>query len=292
MATLSRYRLSRAVGRQISPRGRRVVAPSRSAGRSARGALLAFAATLFAASETRADPDGPAGRSIELTFLTEQRPPKSFVSAAGGTIVGRNADLLREMTDRLGWNVAFKSEAWSRSYALAMSRPDTCVFSAARIAGREAAFQWVGPLDWSNFAVVAPADSGIELGSLEDARPYRIGVYTQDARELMLRKLGGYKLDVATIDTLNARKLFAGRIDLWFTDLSSMHEAQRREGIALKPVLVLDPEALYLACNRATPDWAIRAMNETLVALENEGARKRIQSKYLKRPLPGSPAAR
>lgn len=202
-----------------------------------------------------------------LIFMTEDRPPNNFRDPKTGEIVGTSVDTLRAIVAELGWRVEFKLETWSRSYAVALTEPKTCVFSTARIAGRDPLFKWVGPFDTVTFAMAAMKDRGITLMTIDDARPYRIGVYTQDARELMLRQTGGFRLDATSTGQLNARKLQEGRIDLWFTDVEAFGTMDPAERADMELVLRLPPRPLYLACNSSFPDKTIAMMNMTLVDL-------------------------
>ena len=213
-------------------------------------ALLAFGVAASPVSawaeEVKRPTDEAAGRL--LTFMTEHRPYNNYLDPDSEELVGTSVDIMKAMLGRLGWRVDFEVEAWSRSYALALTRPNTCVFSAVRVAGRDAQFKWVGPFDHSHFIMVARAGSGIQLESIEDARPYRIGVYTQDVKEIILHRLGGFdQIDTASSDFLNSRKLTEGRIDLWFTNVETFNYL---DSIARKKMVVVlrhEPLPPYLA---------------------------------------------
>ena len=161
-------------------------------------------------------------------------------------------------------NATFKLAPWSRSYAMALTTPETCVFSTVRNSQREPLFKWVGPIDRTTFVMVARKESGLALQTLDDARPYRIGVFTQDVRELTLRNLGGFKIDTASEDALNARKLIEGRIDLWYTDLEALQQEEPEQRAKMEIVLREPAVKLYLACNKEVEDAAIEALNAVL----------------------------
>ncbi|MEM9724464.1 MAG: ABC transporter substrate-binding protein [Pseudomonadota bacterium] len=213
--------------------------------------------------------------------MTEQRRPNNFRGPGPGEVIGPHTDLLREMLAMLDWDVEIRLAQWSRSYNLALSRPRTCVFSTLRTEDREILFKWVGPIGSTTLALIAKRDGDVpEIDDLEAARPYVIGVYTADAREIMLRNRGGYRLDVATDDLLNALKLDAGRIDLWFTDLETLAQVEPALRAKLEVALRLTGEALYLACNTRVSDMAIDQMNAALDTLKAAGADRRIWASY------------
>lgn len=202
-----------------------------------------------------------------LNLMTEHRPPNNYIDPETGQMVGSSTLILRAVLDKSGLSAEFKLAPWSRSYATALTQANTCVYSTVRNASREAQFKWVGPLDRTYFFVVARKGSGITLDSLDDARPYRFGVLTQDVREVDLRKRGGYKIDPVSDDLLNVRKLLNDRIDLWFTDLETLERVEDPERSQMEVVLRMRPKPLYLACNIKVPDEIISAMNKALAEL-------------------------
>ena len=226
-------------------------------------ALLLFGQGAASAQPTaaqKAASDAPA-----LTFMTEHRPPNNYLDPETGEVVGLNAEILRKTLARAGLQARFELAQWSRSYAMALTSPNTCVFSTVRNAKREALFKWVGPFGKTVFAMVARKGSGIVLKAVEDARPYRIGVFTQDVREVNLRHLGGFIIDAVPEDLFNARKLLEKRIDLWFTDLETLEEeVPPKQRAQMEIVLQLAPEELYLACNKSVSDAQVGAMNQAL----------------------------
>lgn len=199
--------------------------------------------------------------------MTENHPPSVTVDPGTGDVGGPFTLRLRGAMQRLGWPVEFRAAPWSRAYAMALMEPGVCVYGTVRTAQREATFKWVGPIDQSQFVMVARRGSMIKLDDLEAARGYRIGVYAQDVREQMLRRMGGYRLDTTPERGLNARKLVEGRIDLWFTDVKTLDHFKSRFPGMLEAVLLLPANELFLACNVGFSDARIAAMNEAVRAV-------------------------
>ena len=231
-------------------------------------AIAAAAAAAMSGTATAQNGADQAGDAPKLTLMTEHRPPNNYQDPESREVAGRNAEILREAFDRAGLQAEFFLARWSRSYGRALMEPNTCVFSTVRNALREPHFKWVGPIDQTVFVLMARKGEGIDLRSLDDARAYRIGVFTQDVREMMLRHRGGFDIDVAPEDQLNARKLVEGRIDLWFTDTDALTEVGARDRAKMTVALQLEGQDLYLACNLGVADKIIDKLNVALRTMD------------------------
>jgi polar amino acid transport system substrate-binding protein len=200
----------------------------------------------------------------------------------GGRIVGIGTDKVREIMARAGISYTIALLPWKRAYTAALERADACVFSTTRTPEREPLFKWVGPTDEAQWVLMARIGSGIRLGSLDDARRYRIGTYNGDARDHFLRERG-FTVDPAPNDMLNPTKLLMGRIDLWAASWrrggNSVLE-QNGWGQKIEPVLTFNRIQVFLACNRAVPDALIARMNAAFDAMGRDGTLRRIERKY------------
>ncbi|MES2152569.1 MAG: ABC transporter substrate-binding protein [Pseudomonadota bacterium] len=214
-----------------------------------------------------------------LRLLTEDRAPTNMIDH--GQVVGTATDRLRAIMARTGTANSIEVLPWQRAYTLAQTQADTCVFSAARSATREADFQWVGPVTTAQVVLYGKPGREFKLRTLDDARPFRIGSYIGDSFGASLRLLG-YKVDAAPNDALNATKLSLNRIDLWIGNPASMKRFGAR---AIAPVLVLKPVELYLACNLAVPKGLINRLNSAAHAMQRDGSAMAIEKQYANAPL-------
>lgn len=205
-----------------------------------------------------------------LRITTEYNPPFNFQQ--GSRITGIATDILLEMGRRSGVQMEIEILPWARAYQSALHTPDTCVYSTVRMPEREHSFAWIGPLATNKWALFARSDFNRHLGSIEDARPYRIGGVTQDAKVLYLKSLGFSNVDMVGDDRLNAGKLIAGRIDLWITGLYKEKGADpANNGKRIKPVLVVREVDYYLACNPKTSKATLFALERAFKSLQKEG---------------------
>jgi polar amino acid transport system substrate-binding protein len=214
-----------------------------------------------------------------LHLTTEASAPYSMQD--GDRVTGIGTDMVREVLDRSG--IAYRIEVlpWKRAYTEALERSDGCVYSTTRTPEREPLFKWIGPIGEADWVLMARADRKLNLQTLDDARPYRIGTYNGDARDVYLRERG-FHVDPAPNDLTNPRKLMLGRIDLWAASTRRSGATLERLGYAGKivPVLVFNRIHIYLACNRAVPDELVTRMNGAVEAMERDGSARAILRRY------------
>jgi polar amino acid transport system substrate-binding protein len=225
-------------------------------------------------------------RAESLVLLTENLPPFNM-SVTGNNfarddnVTGISADILRAVCERAGVECQLILRfPWQRVYQQTLDDAGYGLFSTARTAEREKLFKWVGPIASNDWVLFAKGDSAIQLGSLEDARRYRIGGYKDDAKtQFLLDK--GIEVQTALRDAENVRKLERGQIDLWVTSDQAGRFVARQEGVeSLKVVQHLYRADLYLALNRQTPDELVQKLQRTLDSLRAEGALKSIEARY------------
>lgn len=219
----------------------------------------------------------PANAALEIT--TEHNPPFNFQDEK--RITGISTDILLEMGRRAGVSLNIQLLPWARAYQSALDTPDTCVYSTVRMPERETSFKWIGPLSSNKWALFARNDFNSKITTIDDARSYRIGGVTRDAKSLYLKSLGFTNLDLVGDDNLNLAKLLGGRIDLWITGLyRTRNSSVRTEEKRIKPVLVVREVEYFLACHPSTSDAALRALSQALASLRKEGYVQTVNKRY------------
>ncbi|HCE3928305.1 TPA: substrate-binding periplasmic protein [Pseudomonas aeruginosa] len=248
-----------------------------------RSLLFALLATLLLGGGVRAETDP----DYSMVLLTENFPPynmaingKNF--AQEDNIDGIAVDIVREMFKRAGIKYSLTLRfPWDRIYKLALEKPGYGVFVTARLAEREDKFKWVGPIGPDDWVLLAKGDSPITLGSLDEAKKYRIGAYKGDAIAEFLGK-NGFEADLALRDQENAQKLVKGQIDLWASGDPAGRYLAKQEGVTgLKTVLRFNSDQLYLALNRETPDEVVQKLQAALDGMRKEGFVEDILNSYL-----------
>ncbi|MDN4543509.1 MULTISPECIES: ABC transporter substrate-binding protein [unclassified Pseudomonas] len=223
----------------------------------------------------------------DLVLLTENFPPYNMAKngknfAQDENINGIAVDIVREMFKRADITYSLTLRfPWERVYKLALENPGYGAFVMARLPDRERLFKWVGPIGPDDWIMLAKADSKITLGTLDDARKYKVGAYKGDAIATTLAKQGLNPV-VVLRDQDNAKKLVSGQIDLWATGDPAGRYLARQEGVSgLKTVLRFNSAELYLALNKEVSDEVVAKLQAALDQLRKEGVVDDIMARYL-----------
>jgi polar amino acid transport system substrate-binding protein len=214
-----------------------------------------------------------------LDITTEDNAPFNYVD--NQQVTGISTEILQEVGKRAGVPLKIQVLPWARAYQSALNLPDTCVYSTVKLPERETLFKWVGPLTTNKWALFAKSDFSKPLNSIEDAKHYRIGGVTMDAKAMYLKSQGFTSIDLVGDDNLNLAKLIAGRIDLWISGLYKGKESAAHVGSKMvKPVMVVREVDYYLACNLKTSDATIAALAQALGTAQKDGFVKAVTERY------------
>lgn len=216
-----------------------------------------------------------------ITIATEDYPPFNFIDAQSKKVIGISADKVNVMMQRAGIDYTIETYPWTRAYKMAEESPDTCVFSMVRNAEREKLFKWVGSLGTNAWYIFTRSTSRTEAKSLDDLRPYTIGVYRNSAIGTYLQQLG-FNLDWANYDAENPGKLVYGRFDYWASGelMGQYHIAQSGLRGQIVPIFKFNTAEMYLACNLAVPAATINKLNQILKEMDRDGTSATIERKY------------
>lgn len=120
------------------------------------------------------------------------------------------------------------------------------------------------------------------LRALENDRNVALFSTTR-TREQWLKGLGFTNLQSVSSDSVNCRKLLAGRIDVWLTGDIDMNAICHEQGIdpaELEIACVAKRQELYQAFSKATPDGTVRRWQDAFESLVREGSFKAIHRQY------------
>lgn len=228
------------------------------------------------------------GQSVDdLTLYTEEYPPFNFEER--GALRGISVDLMDEMLSRAGSRLSkddIQLVPWSQGYDRAQNRANTAVFATTRTPSREDLFKWVGPIAPTRVVVTGPADADINIGDLDDVQRYTVGTVRDDVGEMLLLEEGVSRetLEPVASPEPNARKLAAGRIDLWAYEENVakwiLSEVGENPG-DYETYYVLDEGELHFAFNPDTPDSVLEQLQEALDSMREDGTYQQILSSYL-----------
>lgn len=222
--------------------------------------------------------------SWALTLLTEENPPLNYTE--NGKLAGMATEVIGEMVKRAGISASTEVMEWKTAYRRAQSERDTCLYATTRLENRERIFNWVGPIAISRWAFFAKQGFTQHIGSLDDARPFRIGGVTYDAKTEYLKQNGVTNIIEVADDKLNPGKLTldrkeTGRIDLWITNATRARSVAAQAGVKdIKQVYLVREDETYLACSPRTAAETIKALTSALASIRKDGTYKKIVERY------------
>lgn len=237
---------------------------------SSRRILFALAGLCVAAS---------ASARPRLHITAENSPPSAML--VDGQVSGFATEKVRHIMERVGIDYEIDIMPWKRAYQLALTQPDTCVYSTTRVPQREPLFKWIGPTHENDWTLWGRAGRDYRINTIEDARRYRIGAYHGDVRSDALIAQG-FIVDTVPDKLSNPRKLLVDRIDLWVSSVRVGTALVAENGWTgqIVPILTFKRTELYLACHTSVPDALVAKMNAALRAMNSEGLSAAIERKY------------
>lgn len=211
-----------------------------------------------------------------LTFITEEYPPYNYVNHQ--QLTGLSVELLEAIFAATNTPLSrqdIRLYPWVRGYELAMSQPNTVLFSTTRTAAREASFQWVGPITQDRVALIAHRNAPIKIDSLAHAieQGLTVAVIREDIGAQALSEAGYPEhLILSAIDNRSALHLLArGRVDLWAYSAEVATWIAESEGLpknSLIPIHTLSESSLYFAVNQATDPRLVSLMQQALDSVQ------------------------
>ena len=206
-----------------------------------------------------------------MHLVTEDVAPINMVGPAEGEVRGIVTELIDKalVESHISYDVSVHS--WAHAYDLALSEPNTCVYSTSRTEERQSLFKWVGPIVRDRWVLFGRID-GPALSTLEAARGHSIGGHFDGASTRYLKSLGFQIDEVADFHT-NMQRVADHRLDYAVAGLlgGAYAIAHDKELADVVPVLAFKDIDLYLACNKAVPDKTIAKLNDMVRRLAEDG---------------------
>jgi polar amino acid transport system substrate-binding protein len=218
-----------------------------------------------------------ASAATTLSLYTEHMPPYSYQQ--GDKVEGINAELMRQLCQRLQLDCQLILLPWRRAFENAQQQPMSGVFSTARSEQRETLFRWVGPIA-SDWGYVFRLKGRLEVNpvDLEQAKHFKLAVARGDVYESYFRQHGfEYGLNMVDFATKSEPlPLFmAKRVDLLVGSKRSLRSWLRDNSLpedSAEPLFQLeDVGDNYLALNLNFPADLALKMQQELELMRLEG---------------------
>lgn len=224
-----------------------------------------------------------AAPSQALQIFTEEWPPLTFTRK--GVPDGMVVEVVEEIQARQKDRAPIRVVPWSRAYQTVSHVPGSLLFAVLRTPEREKRFTLLGPVAISENVLYARRGSPLKIRSVEDARRVkRITTQKDAAYEETLRRLGFTNLDIASSPQNSARKLLAGRVELWSdSNLTAPYHLRKigRRPDEIERKLLMERQEIHLAFSRGTSAAVIRRWFGTLRAMQRDGTLTRIHRRWL-----------
>lgn len=227
-------------------------------------------------------------KSIKIQFVTEDLPPLQ-IDAANQPPSGALIELVNLIIEDSGIDAKISIFPWARSYELAITKPNTFIFSMLRSEEREAKFIWLGKLfTIQSYFAALRSNANIHLDSIEQAKQYAVGAIRHDlAENYLLNKGFTHKKNLYVSNKYPAlwNQLFTGKTDLVFTNsIIWRHEIMKASFDPDEVELVYEindfASDLYLAANLATDKAIIEKVKNSFEAIKADGRYQQIMTKW------------
>lgn len=116
-------------------------------------------------------------------------------------------------------------------------------------------------------------------------RGQTVGGYLQDVISVWLAAQG-YRVDTASNDKANPKKLLLGRTDYWASSRPRASAMLAKDDLAKRivPALTFGHTDLYLACHRSTAGDLVGKLDAALQRMAEGGTAARIGARYARWP--------
>ncbi|SME90139.1 substrate-binding periplasmic protein [Desulfovibrio gilichinskyi] len=223
----------------------------------------------------------------ELTIFVENWPPYHFEQ--NNKIVGISTELIEAALQKAKIRYKLVIYPFKRALITVQKKPNTMLFTVARIPQREDMFAWIGPLHPRRVYLYKLKNrTDIQIDDLEDIKKYYTGVLSGGSIEQFFTTNGFHKYNYHLVSKSEQllKMLFKQRVDLIPGDPLDLAYQINRLGYKYSELeiayLLSEEGGYYMIANKDTPDKIIVKIQESLEEVLATGARDRIIKKYVK----------
>ncbi|WP_286270415.1 substrate-binding periplasmic protein [Thalassotalea hakodatensis] len=219
----------------------------------------------------------------KITFVTEDLPPLQIENphtAHSGAMVQLVNELIKEL--KLDADIVFMP--WARAYNIAQNTENIFIFSMLRSNDRESLFQWVGKIYTIRAHLASLAKKEITINSIEDAKPYKVGVIRNALAQSYLQQLG-FKDNKNIYANPSYKALWSnllnGNTDLVFTNNIIWGPQVAEAGIDPKDIKLIFEikdyaSDMYLASSKTTDPILVKKVTLALEKIKADGRYDKI----------------
>ena len=117
-----------------------------------------------------------AASDDKINVVTEQWAPYNYRNQQG-EIVGSATEKVKAILTRAGLEYSISIYPWTRSFNLALHKPNTAIYSIVKTAEREPYFHWFCPLFKVQYFVFKRKDDpDVQINQFADIKKYTLGL--------------------------------------------------------------------------------------------------------------------
>ncbi len=196
-------------------------------------------------------------------------------------------EIITEIFKRKGYIVNYKTAAWARALKEVQALRSDSVATAYYTDERAKIYYYSESYMESPTGFFARKDSGITWRTINDLKPYTIGVIPENVYSTEFDAADFLKKQYTSHEIFNLKKLIMRRIDITVLDkFVGYYLLRNKITEGSDTVMFLEPplktHKLYLMFHRSNPraQVKIKAFNEGLKSVQQDGTLKRILEKY------------
>jgi len=172
-----------------------------------------------------------ANKDYILNVVTEHSPPFNY-QLKNKQIVGTATDKVIKALNEANIDFTHSLYPWARSYKLAMTQPNTLIYSIYRNKQREHLFQWACPLilDSDLYFFALKNKHSMQTMDIENLALFKTGIVRGGLAATYLKARGlqeGKELYSASDDDVNLKLLLNEEIDFIIGTIPSMSRRMR-----------------------------------------------------------------
>lgn len=231
----------------------------------------------------------PANSSnFTVNVVTEVLPPLQFNNAQG-LPSGAMVDIVQATLEHAKIKGNISIFPWARSYQMALTQPNTLIFSIMKNTARENKFNWLGKIYHGEvYLIKLKKRKGLTLNTVEDALPHKIGVVRLDISQEYLKNKGfTVNKNVLLSPSYDHlwEQLYSRQIDFILANefmwrIGNSHPSLKGETIEIVLALKDFSPYYYLAASLKTSPEITKKLTESLEIIKKNGQYQAILSKW------------